>query len=59
MAANVILVEDGLQIVAQIIAAIQSARASGSGTIDASVLLADVSARNAAQVQLDKDIASG
>ena len=58
MAASVILIEDGLQIVANIIAAIQAARVSGSTTIDASVLSADVDARNAAQTQLDKDIAS-
>ena len=58
MAASVILIEDGLQIVANIVAAIQAARVSGSTTIDASVLSADVDARNAAQTQLDKDIAS-
>lgn len=56
--ASPILIEDGLQIIAQIVQAIQQAQASGSKTIDPSVLLADVTARNSAQAQLDKDIAS-
>jgi len=56
---GVILVEDGLQIVSQIIAAIQAARASGSLTISAAVLSANVQARNDAQKKLDADLAKG
>ena len=55
----VILVEDGLQIVANIIAAIQAARKSGSATIPADVLAADVKSRDDALAQLDKDLAAG
>jgi hypothetical protein len=59
IAASPILIEDGLQIAAQIIQAIQQAQAKGATTIDPSVLIADKAARDAALKKLDDDLAAG
>lgn len=59
MATAIVTVVEGLQIVSQLVPLIQSALAAGETTIDAATWAEALQARNAAQTQLDTDIAAG
>lgn len=59
MAATIVTVVEGLQVVSQLIPLIQSAIATGQTTIDAATWAQALNARDAAQSQLDADIKAG
>lgn len=58
IAGGVVLVEDALQIVAQLIPVIQNAVANGQTAIPATTWSAAIQSRDAALAQLDSDIAA-
>lgn len=58
MAATIVTIESALQILAQIVPLIQTAVATGQ-PIDAATWAEAINARDAAQAQLDADIAAG
>lgn len=58
MAAEVILVTDALQVIAQLVPVIQQAVANGQTTIDGATWATAIQTRDAALAKLDSDIAA-